>query len=110
MANRRTVLDPADLRLREAEPASHNLLWYPVLAVVGQVVRVLPVRAGHLSDVLRCEGLPEPLCVPELGWYIRRFDTERRKPLLAGIAQVASAVTRKPRAATAIARPTTPVH
>ena len=67
VTNRRPGLDTADLRLRQAEPASQ-----PFLADRAVVVRMRAVGQRHQPDMLRGQRIAHLVGEPELRRQIRR--------------------------------------
>ena len=110
MPNGWTVLDPADLCLREPEPSAKHFLRDAVPAVLGEVIRVLAVRPRHLSDVLRRRRIPKLLRVPEPGWHVWRHEAKGSELALTQVAQRAGVVTAETCPTTAVSRRAASVH
>jgi hypothetical protein len=67
VADGRTVLDPADLRLGESEPGAEQFLGDAVTPVACREFAVSAVGAGNAADVLGGERVAERGSVPEGG-------------------------------------------
>src|SRR6266581_4839704 len=80
--DRQSVLDTAELRLRQPEPAGDQFLGQRALAMM----RMMPVGADHLADVPGTQGLAHEAGVPEARSCVRRAQREASGLLLAGSA------------------------
>jgi hypothetical protein len=67
IADGRTVLDPADLCLGEAEPGAKQFLGDAATSVACREFAVSAVSAGNAADVLGGERVAECWSVPEGG-------------------------------------------
>jgi hypothetical protein len=72
VADRRAVLDPAHLRLREPQPVGEHGLRDPPRAEHRRVKRVQPVGPGDVAHVAQGQCLLDLLDGPELRRHIRR--------------------------------------
>jgi alkylation response protein AidB-like acyl-CoA dehydrogenase len=95
VADGRTVLDPADLRLGESEPGAEQFLGDAVAPVACREFAVPAVCTDNATDVLGGERVAERRSVPEgggHGWrpgcavdrlyaiYLRKLRLGRRSP------------------------------
>ena len=104
IADRRPVLDTADLRLSESEPGTEKFLRNAIAAIFRDVERVSAVRPRDMAHVLSIKGVTKGRCLPEAVRYCGRFGALLQRPPLTGAALRARVVARQPLAALAVAR------
>src|SRR6266536_2315423 len=110
LADRRSRLYPADLRLGQSQPPADHLLRNAILAVRRDMVRVLAVRPAHLPDVLSGKRVPKLCRVPKLDRDLRRPGSQVSEPPLALTTQVFCPVATQARPTAAITRRMAPMH
>jgi hypothetical protein len=104
IADRRPILDAADLRLSEPEPGTEKLLRNAIAAILRDVERMTAVCPRNMAYVLGIKGVTEGGRVPEADRYCGRFGALLYRPSLTGAALRARVVARQSLAALAVAR------
>lgn len=104
IADRRPVLDAADLRLSKSEPGTEKFLRNAIAAIFRDVERVPAVCPRDMAHVLSIKGVTEGRSLPEAGRYCGWFSALLHRPPLTGAALRARVVARQSLAALAVAR------